>query len=132
MLMRTSRKSRIEQQEHIVKMEDYILKKELFPQSRDPPTAMVDPDTGNIVTDDEAIQKIAVETYTKRLQNKPIKRNLENIKIAKEKLCDKLLKVAAANKTPPWELKDLEKVLKYLKKNKSRDPHGYCNELFLE
>ena len=111
-------------------MEDYILKKELFPQSRDPPTAMIDPDTGSIVTDDEAIQKIAVETYTKRLQNKPIKKNLENIKIAKEKLCDKLLKVAAANKTPPWELKDLEKVLKYLKKNKSRDPHGYCNELF--
>ena len=76
MLMRTSRKSRIEQQEHIVKMEDYILKKELFPQSRDPPTAMIDPDTGSIVTDDEAIQKIAVETYTKRLQNKPIKKNL--------------------------------------------------------
>ena len=106
------------------------LKKELFPQSRDPPTAMVDPENGNLVTDDKNIQKIALKTYTKRLENKPIKKNLENVKEAKEKLCEKLLKVAAANKTPPWELKDLEKVLKHLKKNKARDPHGYCNELF--
>ena len=27
-------------------------------------------------------------------------------------------------------MKHLEKVLKYLKKDKSRDPLGYCNELF--
>ena len=106
------------------------LKKELFPQSRDPPTAMVDPENGNLVTNEEKIQKLALKTYTKRLENKPIKKGLENIQDAKEKLCDKLLKVAAANKTPPWQLQDLEKVLKFLKKNKSRDAHGYCNELF--
>ena len=45
-------------------------------------------------------------------------------------MCEKLLKVAQANKTTPWEMKHLEKVLKYLKKDKSRDPLGYCNELF--
>ena len=27
-------------------------------------------------------------------------------------------------------MKRLDKVLKYLKKNKARDPHGFCNELF--
>ena len=106
------------------------LKKELFPQSRDPPTAMIDPESGNLITDAEKIQDVAVATYTKRLENKPIKENLKSIKDAKELLCEKLLRVAAANKTPPWEMKHLEKVLKYLKKNKSRDPHGYCNELF--
>ena len=106
------------------------LKKELFPQSRDPPTAMIDPQTGNLITDDEKIQDAAVFTYTKRLENRPIKENLSSIKDAKELLCEKLLEVARANKTPPWEMKHLDKVLKYLKKNKSRDPHGFCNELF--
>ena len=56
--------------------------------------------------------------------------NLKYIKDAKEVLCEKLQKVAQTNKTPPWELKHLEKVLKYLKRNTSRDPEGLCNVIF--
>ena len=29
-----------------------------------------------------------------------------------------------------WKMKDLNKVLRFLKNNKSRDPFGLCNELF--
>ena len=47
-------------------------------------------------------------------------------------LCEMRLEIAEKNKTPPWTLKELEKVLKYLKSNKSRDPFGLCNELFKE
>ena len=75
------------------------LKKELFPQSRDPPTAMLDPTSGNLLTTEEKIQDVAVLTYTKRLANRPIKDDLQHIKDAKEALCDKLLEVARANKT---------------------------------
>ena len=32
--------------------------------------------------------------------------------------------------TSPWKMQDLEKVLKSLKRNKCRDPHGLVNELF--
>ena len=106
------------------------LKKDLFPQSRDPPTAMIDPVTGNLLTDEKKIQDAALHTYSKRLENRPIKKNLEHVKDAKEKLCEKLLEVARANKTPDWEMKHLDRVLKQLKKNKSRDPLGFCNELF--
>ena len=106
------------------------LKKELFPQSRDPPTAMIDPISGNLLTSEDKIQDAAVLTYTERLKNRPMKDNLNHIREAKEVLCEKLLKVAKENKTPPWEMKHLEKVLKELKKGKSRDPLGYCNELF--
>ena len=35
------------------------LKKDLFPQSRDPPTAMIDPVTGNLLTDGKKIQEAA-------------------------------------------------------------------------
>ena len=70
------------------------LKKQFFPQSRDPPTAMVDPRNGNLLTTDEKIQEAVVYTYAKRLENKPIKENLKHVRIAKEELCEKYLKVA--------------------------------------
>ena len=34
------------------------------------------------------------------------------------------------NKIPPWDIKQLMCVLNALKKGKSRDPHGFPNELF--
>ena len=91
---------------------------------------MIDPISGNLLTSEDKIQDAAVLTYTERLKNRPMKDNLNHIREAKEVLCEKLLKVAKENKTPPWEMKHLEKVLKELKKGKSRDPLGYCNELF--
>ena len=106
------------------------LKKELFPKSRDPPTAMKDPVSGNLLTTDEKIQKAAVNVYSKRLENRPIKEDLKHIKDAKEMLCAKLLKLAGTKKTAPWTMKDLDKVLRKLKKKKSRDPYGLANDIF--
>ena len=98
------------------------LKKELFPQTRDPPTAMIDPETGNLLTTDENIQQAALKNYAKRLENEPIKDSFKHIKEAKEILCEKLLKVAKTRKTPPWKMRHLERVLKYLKKEQNQDP----------
>ena len=106
------------------------LKKELFPQTRDPPTAMIDPRNGNLLTNEENILDAALYTYKKRLDNKPIKKDLQHIKEDKEVLCEKRLKLASFVKTPPWNMTDLDKILKNLKKNKARDPIGNCNELF--
>ena len=46
-------------------------------------------------------------------------------------LCNDIISKAALVKTPPWTLIDLEKVLSSLKKNKSKDPLGFPNELFM-
>ena len=105
------------------------LKKKLCPRSRDPPTAMLDP-KGNLIKNEETIRELAINAFGKRLENKPIKEGLEGVKEMKEKLAEKLMKVAKNNKTPPWEIKDIEKVLKQLKKDKSRDPLGLANEIF--
>ena len=105
------------------------LKKKLFPQSRDPPTAMKYTD-GHLTTSIEKIEKLALDEYCKRLENKPIKEGLEEIKEAKEELCRQRLKEASRNRTPPWSMNQLETVLQYLKKNKSRDPFGFINEIF--
>ena len=108
------------------------MKKQLFPKCRDPPTAMKDPISGNLLTSDEKINKAAVNVYKQRLENRPMKHELNHIRQAKEKLCENILKIAKNNKTPPWTIKDLEKVLKNLKKQKSRDPFGLANDIFRE
>ena len=106
------------------------LKKHMFPKCREPPTAMKDPKTGNLLTSNDKITEAAVNVYSDRLKNRPMKDHLLHIKDAKEKLCDKVLKISKSNKTPPWRMKDLELVLKNLKKQKSRDPMGLANDIF--
>ena len=107
------------------------LKKQMCPRSRDPPTAMKDKD-GSLVTNVEKIKEMAIEAYETRLKNRPIKEGLEELKEIKEKLAEKLMKVATTNKTPKWTMKEIDTVLKGLKRNKSRDPNGLANELFKE
>ena len=106
------------------------LRKKLFPKSRDPPTAMLDKE-GNLVTSEHEIMNLAVKTYQERIKNRKMKENLETVKNLKEDLCSKRLEAAKKKTTPPWTMDDLDKVLKGLKKNKSRDPYGYANEILL-
>ena len=90
---------------------------------------MLDPE-GNLLSAPEAIQKAALKTYENRLKNRPIKEGLEQLQKDKEDLCKLRLNIARKNKTEPWTLEQLDVVLKYLKKNKSRDPLDLANELF--
>ena len=101
----------------------------LCPNSRDPPTAMID-EFGNHLTSPSALEDLVLKTYKKRLENRPIKETLEGMRIEKEELCEIRIDQARQNKTQPWSKDALNKVLKQLKKNKSRDPSGYANEIF--
>ena len=42
------------------------LKKEVFPKARDPPTAMLDPVSGNLLTSEEKIEEAAINVYKKK------------------------------------------------------------------
>ena len=105
------------------------LKKKLSPKCRDPPTAMLDT-WGNLVTDTKQIQNLALSTFTERLKNREIKTEFAYMKLLKEKLFEIRIKSSGRIKTPPWSMNELDNVLKNLKKNKSRDPMGYANEIF--
>ena len=105
------------------------LKKKLSPRCRDPPTAMLDRN-GVLHTSNREIEAAALEIYENRLKNRKMKDDLKHIQKTKEDLCKLRLEKAKLNKTPPWTMKQLEVVLKSLKKNKSRDPLGFANELF--
>ena len=82
------------------------LRKKLFPKSRDPPTAMFDPN-GNLVTCESKVEEITLNAYQDRLKNKPIKESLSNLKILKENLCNLRLELAKRNKSPDWTMEQL-------------------------
>ena len=87
---------------------------------------------GNLITSAKSIEALAVDTYKKRLENREIKDDLKQLKEDKEELCRLRIKIASKNKTPDWTMAQLDVVLEYLKKNKSRDPLGFANEIFME
>ena len=52
------------------------------------------------------------------------------MKEEKEELCRRRIEMAKKKKSEPWSMEDMEKVLKYLKKKKSKDPNDLANEIF--
>ena len=67
---------------------------------------------------------------TKVLANRKIKDGLETHQKDREDLAKTRLNIVKENKTPDWDINDLEAALKELKKNKSSDALRYINELF--
>ena len=106
-----------------------LLKKKFPKSSHAIPVAKKD-GKGNLVTHHKELKKLYLKTYTQRMRNRPMKADLEELKDLKEELFDIRLKLASKKKSEPWTMADLEKALKTLKKDKARDPNGWCNELF--
>ena len=107
------------------------LKKKLSGKISNTTNALIDKN-GKLVTNREDIKKVTAEHYSKVLENRQIKEGLENHKKEREELCMKRIEMAKMNKTPDWTTKSVQTVIKQLKKNKSRDPYGYSNELIQE
>ena len=106
-----------------------MLKKKFPKISKQTPTAKKD-QRGNLITKHQDLKKLYLKTYKLRMRNRPIRKELIDFKIIKENLFDKRLKLAEGKKSQLWNMNDLEKAIKALKDNKSRDPNGWINELF--
>jgi hypothetical protein len=105
------------------------LKKKLCPRNNDPPTALQD-EHGNLVTSAQGVKKLTLKHIQHVLRNRVMKDDLKNIQIDQEIKCQERIQMASKNKSSPWNMDDLKVVLNYLKRDKSRDPHGHANELF--
>ena len=106
------------------------LRKKVCPKPLEQLTAKKDK-TGALVTHPEKIKNIYLEAYTERLKHRKMLPELEQLKTLREQLFDRRLEETKKNKSPPWAMEDLEKVLKKLKKGKATDPVGLVNELFM-
>ena len=76
------------------------------------------------------LQSLYLETFVHRLRHRPIREDFEYLKTLKEELCHKRLEIAKSRKSATWTHAQLMKILANLKKEKSRDPHGWINDLF--
>ena len=97
------------------------LRKKVCPKPHEQPTAKMDKE-GNIVTNPEAIKNIYLEAYIDRLKHREINPNLEELKVLREELFEQRLCEAKRNKSRPWTIEELDKVLKKLKRGKATDP----------
>ena len=94
-----------------------------------PPTAKQDKN-GALITSPNLLKKLYLDTYSDRLKNRDIKTELQDLYFLKSELWESRLEELRETKSRKWTVEDLEIVLKKLKKNKSRDPHGLINEIF--
>ena len=108
-----------------------FLKKKIPKITHGVPTGKKDRN-GKIITNHLGLKKLYLETYLHRLRNRPIKPDFEELKYLKDNLFDMKLENSRKRKSKPWEMADLEKVLKNLKKDKARDPNGWINDIFKE
>ena len=105
------------------------IKKKLSPARSDPPMGKYDFD-GNLVTSPEGIKNLYIETYKTRLKNREMKPELLDLYWLKTELWLSRLEYLKEKRTAPWNMNDLEFVLKGLKNNKCIDPVGMINEIF--
>ena len=73
---------------------------------------------------------VLAKEYKQRLRNTPVRPDLKQMKLRKNRIFQLKLKLAESKKSPEWTMADLNKVLSRLKNNKSRDYQGYINEIF--
>ena len=87
---------------------------------------------GKLITNHDGLKKLYLKTYKDRLRNRPIKEEFSEIKNLKLMLFNMRKELCEGRKSEPWDMKDLNAVLKDLKKAKARDPNGWINEMFME
>ena len=61
-----------------------------------------------------------------------MKEDFEEMKSLKMLLFNLRKQLCENRKSEPWNMKQLEAAIKELKKDKSRDPNGWINEIFME
>ena len=108
----------------------WSLKRKVFPKNKESlPFAKKNCD-GKLISSHKQLKDLYLDTFVHRLRHRPIKKDFSYLKALKERLCSKRLEYCRKIKSKDWTMSSLEDVLKSLKLNKSRDPHGLLNEIF--
>ena len=101
----------------------------IFPKFKDQVPIALEEKRGHLITNHNAIRKMALDAIVERLRKRPIHPNLKTLEKAKTRLTSLRLKIATRRKTPKWNLTNMESAIKSMKNNKCRDSEGLINEL---
>ena len=85
---------------------------------------------GQLITNPDELKNLYLDTFKFRLRHRPVQPGFEDILKKQEELFHLRLEKAKEKKTPPWDMKALDDVLKSLKTGKCRDPEGMIREIF--
>ena len=85
---------------------------------------------GKIISRPKEIKILMSKEYKERLRRRPIRPDMKELMEKRQNIFQYKLKIAKNNKSPEWNMKDLDIALAKLKNNKSRDFEGLSNELF--
>ena len=85
---------------------------------------------GQIISEPKLLKKLLAKEYRIRLRTRPNRPDFEELSIRKHRIFELKLKLASQNKSKSWTIHDLEKALRCMKINRSRDPDGLLNEIF--
>ena len=107
----------------------WLLLKKIWPKHNSLATAKKN-HLGKIISNPKKLKSLLLKEYRERLRSRPVKNEMKDIMIMKQKILNSKMKLASCNKTPDWTIKDLNIALRNLKNNKSRDFEGLSNEIF--
>ena len=85
---------------------------------------------GKMISSPSDLRTLLLKEYKERLRARPCRPHMKDTLFFRSKLIKMKLKVARKNKTKPFEMHELEKVLLGLCSGKARDPSGISREIF--
>ena len=87
---------------------------------------------GNLNTKDLGLKNLFLKTHKIRIRNRPKKEDFEELKTLKLLLLNLRKQLCGNRNSEPRDTKLLEAAIKEFKKDKSRDPNGWINDIFME
>ena len=85
---------------------------------------------GKLVTSPEDMKILLAKEYSERLRPRPEHPDMKHIFEVKKEVFEAKMKEAMDNKSPDWNMCELEDVLKHIGLNKARDPDGFDRNIF--
>ena len=93
------------------------------------PTAKKD-HKGRIVSAPNELKRLYAKEFKERLRTRKMRPDLKHLEKRKKRIFLMKLKLAGSTTSAPWNMFDLDRALRDLKNNRSRDPDGFLNEIF--
>ena len=85
---------------------------------------------GQLITNEAELKKLYLDNFIHRMRDRPILPELQSYEKEVNEKFKNVLQQTSKEKSPPWNMTELDKVLRKLKLKQSQDLRGYSNILF--
>ena len=106
------------------------LKKQIWPKKKSALPVAKRNYKGRLLSAPSDIRHLLLTEYKERLRGRPCLPSLQKSRTLRQKLITIKLDLSKKNKSEPFNMEDLDKVLTNIKSGKSRDPKGISREIF--